>query len=89
MIFFLLISYPGIRASVHESFLPGMNSSRYLVLYLLLFTRFRPGKTSSWDDYFPVLRTGMKCHLGIKCQANGLPGMKVAYVNSVCETWAR
>ena len=60
MIFFPLISYPGLRASVHESLLPGMNSSRYLVLFLLLFTRFRPGKTSSWDDYFPVHRDEMQ-----------------------------
>ena len=88
-----------LRASLHHSFWPrddfrpGMNSSRYLVVILLLFTRFRPRMTSSRDDFIPVLSTGMKCHptmkSGEKCQVKGLPGMKVPCVKSGCETWAR
>ena len=62
-----------------------MNSSRYLVVFLLLFTRFCP----SQDDFIPVLSTGMKCHPemkhGEKCNVNGLPRMKVPCVNSVFE----
>ena len=84
------------RASLLESFRPGINSSRYLVVFLLLFTRFRPGMTTSRDDFIPVLSTGMKRWNGMssrgrgkKCQVNGLPGMKVPCVNSVGETWAR
>ena len=66
-----------------------MNSSRYVVIFLLLFTRFRPGMTSSRDDFIPVSNTRMKYHPGKKraekCRLNGLPGIKVPCVKSVRE----
>ena len=36
-----------------------MNSSRYLVVFLLLFTRFCPRMISSRDHFIPVLSAGM------------------------------
>ena len=61
-------------------------ATRHLVVFLLLFTRFRARTISSRDDFIPVLNTNMKCHpvmkRGENCLLNGLPGMKVPYVNS-------
>ena len=77
------------KFSRRDDFRPGMNSSRYLVIFFLLFTWFQPGLTSSRDDFMPVLSTGMECLPGMKrgkkCRVNGLPGMKVPCVNSVFE----
>ena len=44
-----------VRALLHESFHPGrnnpgMNSSQYLVISLLLFTWLWGGMSSSWDE---------------------------------------
>ena len=68
-----------------DDFPPGRNSTRYLVVFLLLFTRFCP----SQDDFIPVLSTAMKCHPSMKqsekCHVSGLSGMKVPYMNCVFE----
>ena len=91
-----------LRAHLRESFHPRMTfvlgwiHLSNLVVLLLLFTRFHPGITSSWDDFIPVLSTGMKCHPRMKrgktFHVNGLPGMRPGLLLkltalSICQNW--